>query len=108
VSQPLSTPEGVHVDVDPTQPSKAAKKVERHPSSCEPGAKLIGLNYFKNKPDLIAMEDEEYPEWLWTLLDSSNKEVKKGGVDPSSMYIGYWSIEANSLKVLTLFLSSPQ
>ncbi|CEL07257.1 hypothetical protein ASPCAL10420 [Aspergillus calidoustus] len=85
VSQPLSTPEGVHVDVDPTQPSKAARKVERPPSSCEPGTKLVGLNYFKNKPDIIAMEDEEYPEWLWTLLDSSNKEVKKGGVDPSTL-----------------------
>ncbi|KAL2814962.1 mitochondrial ribosomal protein L37-domain-containing protein [Aspergillus granulosus] len=75
VSQPLSNPE----------PSKAAKKVERPPSSCEAGKRLLGLNYFKNKPDILAMEDEEYPEWLWTLLDNPNKEAKKGGVDPSTL-----------------------
>ncbi|KAL3455262.1 mitochondrial ribosomal protein L37-domain-containing protein [Aspergillus heterothallicus] len=85
VSQPLSTPEGVHVNVDPTQLSKAAKKIERSSSSVEAGRTLLGLNYFKNKPDVLAMEDEEYPEWLWTLLDNPNKEAKKGGVDPSTL-----------------------
>lgn len=86
VSQPLSTPGGVHVDVDPTQPAKAAKPaVERPPSSCLPGTPIQGLNYFRNKADPIAMEDNEYPEWLWSLLDSSKKEAKKGGVDPNSM-----------------------
>ncbi|KAL2860799.1 mitochondrial 54S ribosomal protein mL54 [Aspergillus lucknowensis] len=85
VSQPLSTPESVHVDVDPTQPAKAAKSpVERPPSSCIAGTKLNGLNYFKNKPDVIALEDWEYPEWLWSLLDAP-KETKKGGVDPSTL-----------------------
>jgi len=86
VSQPLSTPGGVHVDVDPTQPAKAAKPaVERPPSSCIPGTQMLGLNYFRNKADPIALEDNEYPEWLWSLLDSSKKEAKKGGVDPNSM-----------------------
>ncbi|KAL4782041.1 mitochondrial ribosomal protein L37-domain-containing protein [Aspergillus varians] len=86
VSQPLSTPEGVHVDVNPTQPAKAAKAaVERPPSSCIPGTQLSGLNYFKNKPEVVALEDSEYPEWLWSLLDSSKKEAKKGGVDPSTL-----------------------
>ncbi|OJJ00144.1 hypothetical protein ASPVEDRAFT_127154 [Aspergillus versicolor CBS 583.65] len=86
VSQPLSTPGGVHVDVDPTQPAKAAKPaVERPPSSCLPGTPIQGLNYFRNKADPIAMEDNEYPEWLWSLLDSSKKEAKKGGVDPNTL-----------------------
>ncbi|KAL4882769.1 mitochondrial ribosomal protein L37-domain-containing protein [Aspergillus karnatakaensis] len=85
VSQPLSTPEGVHVDVDPTKPSKAAKSTERPPSSCAPGTPLYGLNYFKNKPDIVALEDSEYPEWLWSLLDESSKSAKKGGVDPSTL-----------------------
>jgi large subunit ribosomal protein L54 len=80
----LSTPEGVHIDVDPTKPAKAA--VERPASSCVPGTKLNGLNYFKNKPDVVALEDSEYPEWLWSLLDESSKDAKKGGVDPNSMY----------------------
>lgn len=85
VSQPLSTPEGVHVDINPAEPTKPA--VVRAPSSCTPGTKLNGLNYFKNKPDVLAKEDSEYPEWLWGLLDGSSKDskTKKGGVDPSSM-----------------------
>ncbi|KAJ5357851.1 Ribosomal protein L37 mitochondrial [Penicillium brevicompactum] len=85
VSQPLSTPEGVHVDVNPAEPTKPA--VVRAPSSCTPGTKLNGLNYFKNKPDVLAKEDSEYPEWLWGLLDGSSKDskTKKGGVDPSTL-----------------------
>ncbi|KAL4918809.1 mitochondrial ribosomal protein L37-domain-containing protein [Aspergillus aurantiobrunneus] len=82
VSQPFSSPQGVHVDVNPTEPTKAAK---RPPSSCIAGTTLQGLNYFKNKPELVALEDSEYPEWLWSLLDGSKKETKKGGVDPSTL-----------------------
>ncbi|KAI9374744.1 mitochondrial ribosomal protein L37-domain-containing protein [Aspergillus egyptiacus] len=86
VSQPLSTPEGVHVDVDPTQPTEAVKpQVERPVSSCPAGTVLDGINYFKNKPDLVALEDSEYPDWLWTLLDNPKKEVKTGGVDPNTL-----------------------
>lgn len=48
---------------------------------------MNGLNYFKNKPDVFAKEDSEYPDWLWGLLDDSGKQSSKemGGVDPSSM-----------------------
>lgn len=83
VSQPLSTPEGVHVDVNPAAVTKAA---QRPPSSCPAGTKMNGLNYFKNKPDVVAKEDHEYPDWLWDLLGDASKEAKatKGGVDPSS------------------------
>ncbi|RHZ65345.1 mitochondrial 54S ribosomal protein mL54 [Aspergillus thermomutatus] len=84
VSQPLSTPEGVHVDVNPEKPVKPA--AERTPSIAPAGTKLNGLNYFKNKPDVFALEDSEYPDWLWELLDDSSKAKKEGGVDPSSMF----------------------
>lgn len=86
VSQPLSTPEGVHTDANPTAPAKPV--VERPPSSCPAGTKMNGLNYFKNKPDIVAKEDSEYPDWLWDLLGDASKQSKKdkGGVDPSSMY----------------------
>jgi hypothetical protein len=49
---------------------------------------MNGLNYFKNKPDIVAKEDSEYPDWLWDLLGDASKQSKtdKGGVDPSSMY----------------------
>ena len=85
VSQPLSTPEGVHIDGQPGSASKPV--VERPPSSCPAGTKLDGLNYFKNKPDVFAKEDSEYPDWLWDLLGDASKQSKadKGGVDVSSM-----------------------
>jgi large subunit ribosomal protein L54 len=34
------------------------------------------LNYLKGRDDPVALEDEEYPEWLWRCLD-----VKKKGGD---------------------------
>ncbi|GBE81830.1 mitochondrial/chloroplast ribosomal protein L54/L37 [Sparassis latifolia] len=37
-------------------------------SSCEPNTILDGLAYLKDQPPVIALPDEEYPEWLWTLL----------------------------------------
>ncbi|EPS26698.1 hypothetical protein PDE_01636 [Penicillium oxalicum 114-2] len=85
VSQPLSTPEGVHTDANPTAPAKPV--VERPPSSCPAGTKMNGLNYFKNKPDIVAKEDSEYPDWLWDLLGDASKQSKKdkGGVDPSTL-----------------------
>lgn len=91
VSQPLSTPEGVHTDANPSTPTKPV--VERPPSSCPAGTKMNGLNYFKNKPEIVAKEDSEYPDWLWELLGDSSKQSKtdKGGVDPSSMYS--WPLE---------------
>jgi len=76
----------VYADVHPEQP---VKKVPKVVSSCPAGTKLNGLNYFKNKPDVFAREDEEYPEWLWGLLEEfeSKKKAQDGGVDPSSMFL---------------------
>ncbi|TVY54876.1 54S ribosomal protein L37, mitochondrial [Lachnellula cervina] len=42
-------------------------------SICPPGSVLKGLNYFKGKEDPIALADEEYPEWLWHVLDVKEK-----------------------------------
>ena len=85
VSQPFSTPEGVHTEAHPDAPGKT---VSRPPSSCPAGTKMNGLNYFRNKPEVFAKEDSEYPEWLWDLLGDSSKQSKteKGGVDPSSKW----------------------
>lgn len=38
-------------------------------SSCQPGTTLKGLNIIAGKSDPVALKDEEYPEWLWKLLD---------------------------------------
>ena len=29
---------------------------------------LVGLNYLKGQPPVVAKKDEEYPPWLWDLL----------------------------------------
>ncbi|KAL1968310.1 hypothetical protein VTN77DRAFT_2145 [Rasamsonia byssochlamydoides] len=83
-SQPSST-EGAQSAANPEKPTKPA--VERPLSSCPAGTKLQGLNYMKNKPDIFAMEDSEYPDWLWTLLDDPKKQSnsESGGVDLSTM-----------------------
>ncbi|EGD96151.1 hypothetical protein TESG_03605 [Trichophyton tonsurans CBS 112818] len=63
--------------------TKAAPKIV---SSVPAGTKLAGLNYEKNKQDPIALEDHEYPDWLWTLLDKTAKksETGAGSVDVSN------------------------
>jgi len=29
---------------------------------------LKGVNYLKGQPPVVALADEAYPEWLWTVL----------------------------------------
>jgi len=29
---------------------------------------MPGLNYLKGQPPVLALPDEEYPPWLWTIL----------------------------------------
>ncbi|BGP27061.1 ribosomal protein L37, mitochondrial [Rhodotorula toruloides] len=36
-------------------------------SSCPAGTVLKGLNYLKDASDPVAMEDLEYPSWVWQL-----------------------------------------
>jgi len=40
-------------------------------SCCAPNTVLVGLNYLKDQPPVLALPDEEYPPWLWKLLDKS-------------------------------------
>ncbi|EEP76566.1 predicted protein [Uncinocarpus reesii 1704] len=56
-------------------------------SSVPAGTRLIGLNYFKNKPEILAKEDSEYPDWLWKLLDDPTAKAKSGAgsVDVSTL-----------------------
>ncbi|PVI08198.1 hypothetical protein DM02DRAFT_501851, partial [Periconia macrospinosa] len=62
----------------------AEKKV--HPlvrSSVPAGTPLKGLNFFKDKSDPVAMADEEYPDWLWTILD---KKDTKDNADSGDLF----------------------
>jgi large subunit ribosomal protein L54 len=31
---------------------------------------MPGLSVLKDKPDPVALPDDQYPAWLWTLLDA--------------------------------------
>lgn len=48
-------------------------------SYCKAGTKLKGLNYLKGRDDPVALEDEEYPEWLWHCLDAKQKASDEEG-----------------------------
>lgn len=59
---------------DPTTP--------RIKSAAPAGTVLKGLGFLQNKPQPIALPDEEYPSWLWKLLDADSgiKPGKKAEV----------------------------
>ncbi|GMK57625.1 hypothetical protein CspeluHIS016_0404590 [Cutaneotrichosporon spelunceum] len=38
-------------------------------SSLQAGTKMDGLSVFKDVPDPVALPEDQYPKWLWTLLD---------------------------------------
>jgi len=38
-------------------------------SSCSPDTVINGVNYLKGQPPVVALPDEEYPEWLWSVLE---------------------------------------
>ena len=50
----------------------------RTPSSVPAGTVLKGLNFMKNRQDPVAMEDKEYPDWLWGVLKSGKEEGDAG------------------------------
>lgn len=78
-SQPLSAPHGSSISSSPA--TKARKSPQR--SSVSGGTVLSGLGYTKAKPTILAKEDEEYPDWLWNILDEKGGSVS-GGIDVAS------------------------
>ena len=71
-AQPFSTPRTPR----PAQMAPASQPGDSPPvvSSVPAGTPLKGLSYMKNKPDPVALEDWQYPPWLWTLLQSKANE----------------------------------
>lgn len=54
---------------------------KQHPRSKTPaGVPLKGLGYLKNQETPKAWADDEYPEWLWGLLNSSNEGGEQEGI----------------------------
>ncbi|KAF2172493.1 hypothetical protein M409DRAFT_17727 [Zasmidium cellare ATCC 36951] len=81
-AQPFSTPLSPSPDkqdlpINPKQ-SKAAATIQ---SSVPAGTVLKGLNFMKNKQDPVALEDSEYPAWLWTVLAIKSDATGSKGTD---------------------------
>lgn len=68
----------------------AAKNVLSSPSSVPAGTVLKGLNFLKNQQDPVALEDHEYPEWLWKALqrkgDVSGAGAGAAGDDEGDLF----------------------
>lgn len=47
---------------------------------------LKGLNFYKDKQDPVALADEEYPAWLWKVLDKNRAEAGGAKVDEGDLY----------------------
>lgn len=83
VAQPFSTPlspkpSRQNLPIS-TKQTKAAAKLPQ--SSVPAGTVLKGLNFMKNTPDPVALEDSEYPSWLWSVL--AQKEAAVDSQTPS-------------------------
>ena len=60
-------------------------------SSVPAGTVLRGLNFLKGKQDPVALADDEYPSWLWTILadqaaGKSDGKGGAGGVDEGDLF----------------------
>lgn len=54
-------------------------------SSIPGGTLLNGLGYLKATPAVYAKEDDEYPDWLWTLLVSEAGAKSKDGMSTAQV-----------------------
>ncbi|KAF8171649.1 mitochondrial ribosomal protein L37-domain-containing protein [Pholiota molesta] len=56
------------------KPAKSGKKAEPSSqasipvSSCPADTILPGVNYLKGQAPVVALPDDQYPEWLWNVL----------------------------------------
>jgi large subunit ribosomal protein L54 len=70
-----TTPLGTPLSADAAPEEKKAK------SSVPAGALLTGLAYVKGADPPAAMEDDEYPAWLWGLLDETKGDGAADGAE---------------------------
>jgi len=76
-AQPLSTPltpSPAAVGVEPGKPQIPVIILSSTPA----GTPLKGLNFLKSRSDPIALEDSEYPSWLWDILKKDGKKGEDG------------------------------
>ncbi|KWU44528.1 hypothetical protein RHOSPDRAFT_33856 [Rhodotorula sp. JG-1b] len=66
------------------QPSAAAASAVPE-SSCPPGTVLKNLNFVKDAADPVALEDDKYPAWVWTLAEPARKAPKEGADEAANL-----------------------
>lgn len=54
-------------------------------SSCPPGTVLKNLSFVKDAADPVALEDDKYPAWVWTLAESARKAPKEGADEAANL-----------------------
>ncbi|KAF2750628.1 hypothetical protein M011DRAFT_436948 [Sporormia fimetaria CBS 119925] len=87
-SSPLNAPltplpSSTHAKAPKPESAKATPLVK---SSVPAGTPLKGLNLVKGKPDPVAMEDSEYPAWLWTLLERQEGKKADGAEGAGDLF----------------------
>jgi len=81
-AQPFSEPLTPAPSADQKGQATEAAKKKATPlvkSSITAGTPLKGLNFEKNKTDPVALPDDEYPAWLWTILQRQEKKGEAAG-----------------------------
>ncbi|RIA96056.1 mitochondrial ribosomal protein L37-domain-containing protein [Glomus cerebriforme] len=59
---------------------KPQQQIQRIQSSVPAGTILKGLNFHKDGADPIALPDDDYPNWLWEILDKEKDEQLRNNV----------------------------
>ncbi|KAI0332545.1 hypothetical protein GY45DRAFT_1298695 [Cubamyces sp. BRFM 1775] len=64
-----SAPAAAAAKTDSTSASTKPAEPVLPKSSCPENTVLVGVNYLKGQQEVLAMPDDAYPPWLWTLLE---------------------------------------
>lgn len=73
-SKPSSPQQQQHASTSKGK-SGGASETSASISSCPEGTTLSSLNIFKDRADPVALPDDQYPTWLWTILEEGKKSA---------------------------------
>ncbi|KAF1832956.1 hypothetical protein BDW02DRAFT_404048 [Decorospora gaudefroyi] len=78
-SEPLTPAPSPSVKAEAAAKKKKKVAAPLVKSSVVAGTPLKGLNFLKEKADPVALPDDAYPEWLWTILSRQEKVAEGAG-----------------------------
>ena len=76
-AQPFSTP--LTPSPEPLETNEKPSPKAKTQSFDQPGKSLKALAWLKGKDPPMALQEDEYPAWLWTLLDEQKSNSKEAG-----------------------------